>query len=94
MKTLHQPQPCKVLLEPDEAGGFWVSAVRFRGASWQTKITLEVWTYWGEWWLDPKLEGESRVHYVLGTQRGEICVFYRISPQVTETGWYVAGWYD
>ena len=107
MKTLHLPEPCQVILDPKAAPGGpgsllepdgddtgFVSAVLFRQQTWRTRVTLEVWTYWGDWWLDPKLEGESRRYFVLGTQRGEISVFYRSSPSESERGWFVAGWFD
>ena len=94
MKTLHVPQRCSVVLESDEEGRPWVSAVRFRGVTWRTKVTLEIWTYWGEWWLDPDLEGESRLYFVLGTNNGEISLFQRSSPRAADRGWYVEGWND
>jgi hypothetical protein len=94
MKTLHVPERCEVLLEPDADGGVWVSAVRYRGMTWYTRVTLKVWWYWGDWWLDPQLAGEARTYYVLGTSKGEISVFHRINPQESERGWFVEGWYD
>jgi hypothetical protein len=92
MKTLHVPEPCQVLLESDESGSPWVSSVRARGQTWHTRVVLEVWRFWGDWWLSPDLSGESRTYWVLGTSRGEITVFYRVSSR--ETGWFLAGWYD
>ena len=93
MKTLHTPERCEVRLEPDGEGGDFVSAVEFRGQTWYTRTLLETWTYWGDWWLDAALEGESRTYFVLGTQQGELSVFHRSSP--TEApGWFVAGWFD
>ena len=94
MKTLHTPERCEVRLEPDGAGGDFVNAVEFRGQTWYTRTLLEVWTYWGDWWLDPALEGESRTYFILGTQRGEITVFHCSSPRTEEQGWFVEGWYD
>ena len=94
MKTLHIPERCEVLLEPDGTGGVWVSALRWRGSTWRVKTTLEVWVYWGDWWLDPGLAGESRRYHVLGTQKGEISRFYRHGTRVEERGWFVEGWYD
>lgn len=94
MKTLHTPQRCQVLLEPDEDGRPWVVAVKFRGLTWRTRVTLEVWSYWGEWWLDADLEGESRTYFVLGTQHGEISLFQRKGARLEDRGWYVEGWFD
>lgn len=94
MKTLHRPERCEVLLEPDVEGGVWVSSVHYRGSTWYTRMVLEVWSYWGDWWLDPSLEGESRTYYVLGTSKGEISIFLRHNPRDAERGWFVAGWYD
>lgn len=94
MKTMHAPERVEVFLEPDEDGVPFVSALKFRGATWRTRVTLEVWTYWGDWWLDPGLEGESRVYHVLGTHRGRITVFHRESSRLGETGWFVEGWFD
>ena len=94
MKTLHRPSPCQVLLEPDGTGGVWVSAVRWRGTTWRVRLTLEVWCYWGDWWLDAGLIGEQRSYHVLGTQKGEITIFYRQQLLEALCGWFVAGWYD
>ena len=90
MKTLHSPESCRVLLEADGTP----SAVRFRGRTWYVRTLLGTWTFWGDWWLDPQLEGESRAYFVLGTQRGEISVFHRTGPRAEEQGWFVEGWYD
>jgi hypothetical protein len=94
VKTFHIPESCEVMLEPDEFGGTQVSAVRFRKAMWRTGRTLETWVYWGEWWLDSALEGETRTYFVLATNRGEITVFYCQSPRASKGGWFIAGWYD
>jgi hypothetical protein len=94
MKTLHTPERCRVLLEPDGASGASVSAVQYRGATWCTRVTLEVWCYWGDWWLDATLKGERRTYFVLGTQRGEISVFCRVHRDAALNGWFVEGWYD
>jgi hypothetical protein len=94
MKTLHTPQRCQVWLETDEEGRPWVCAVTFRGRTWRTKVTLEIWTYWGEWWLDPDLKGESRLYFVIGTQHGEISLFQRSGGKAEDDGWFVEGWFD
>ena len=94
MKTLHRLERCEVLCEADEFGGVWVSAVKFRGFTWYTRAMLEVWIYWGDWWLDPFLQGVSHTYYVLGTERGELTVYYCHSPRASECGWFAAGWYD
>ena len=94
MKTLHIPERCEVLLEPDGAGGAWVSAIKYRGATWRTRATLEVWLYWGDWWLTADLEGELRTYFILGTDKGEISVFHRRGARLEQRGWFVEGWYD
>ena len=88
MKTLHNAEPCQVLLEPLGLG-FTVSAVRWRGSTWYVKKVLEVYVYWGEWWLDSSLIGETRVYYLLGTARGELTIF-----QHQHQAWFVVGWFD
>ena len=87
MKLLHQPEPCKVLLEPVGAG-VRVQAVRYRGVVWTVRVTLEIWVYHSAWWTGAALEGERREYHILGTSHGEITVYQ------TRGGWFVAGWFD
>ncbi len=87
MKLLHQPEPCKVLLEP-VGTGIRVQAVRYRGAVWKVRTTLEVWIYHSAWWTSAALEGERREYHILGTSHGEITVYQ------ARQGWFVAGWFD
>jgi hypothetical protein len=68
-----------------------VTTVRWRDRVWTVQTTLEVWVYRSEWWRETGLEGERREYHLLGTQRGEIQVFFR--PGVN-AGWFVAGWFD
>jgi hypothetical protein len=93
MKTLHHAERCQVLLEPD-VKGVVVRAVRWRGVTWHVQTTLEVFVYWGEWWLHPDLQGETRDYYVLGTARGELTVFRRLHRDLEQQGWFVLGWWD
>ena len=89
MKFLHQAEECTV---QEEHGR--VLAVRWRERVWQVKATLDVWTYRGNWWLDPSLQGERRTYHVLGTARGEIEVYQREHPDPEKRGWWVSAWWD
>jgi hypothetical protein len=94
MKTLHRAERCQVLLEPDAGGGIRLVALRFRGAKWLVRSTLEVFVYWGEWWCSPSLVGEHRCYHVLGTSHGEITLMQRLAEDPSLSGWFVVGWFD
>jgi hypothetical protein len=89
MKFLQKPEPCTVQQERGH-----VVAVRWRDRVWQVKTTLDIWTYRGNWWTDPSLEGERRQYHVLGTSRGEIEVYERTCPDPQQFGWWVSAWWD
>ena len=87
MKTLHIPQPCKVLLQQQT-----LQAVHFRQRAWVVRDTLCVYTLCDPWRTLPSLQGEKRVYHKLHTSSGEIVVFERVRG--LELGWFVAGWWD
>ena len=84
MKQLHTPKPCVVLKERDGS----LVAVRHEGQPWTVRGTLETWSWRGEWWRTPSLEGDARTYHRLMTAKGEIVVYEHAS------GFYVSGWWD
>jgi hypothetical protein len=87
MKSLHTPQPCRVLLDRQ-----LIRAVHFRERAWVVRETLCVYTLCDPWRRLPGLEGEKRVYYQLLTTHGQIEVFQRVRG--AELGWFVARWWD
>lgn len=87
MKTLWQPQPCKVLLHKHQ-----IEAVHFRERAWVVREVNEVYSLTDPWRTLPNLAGEKRIYHRLHTTFGEILIFERIRGQ--NPGWFVAGWWD
>lgn len=87
MKTLHVPQPCKVLFDSG-----LIRAVHFRLRAWAVRETLESYSICDPWRTLPDLGGEKRLYHLLYTANGEVLVFERVRGN--QLGWYVAGWWD